>query len=245
MFVATPPINGVSARAGIESNPFFRTAITFPQKACVNRRVLKAVCNEQNLLAALSCKQRARKSETFETGQVLFCNRKGRNYTAKPEPGWHGPARVVAVEKQGSQSRYQSGGSIAWVVHATVLYRCAREQLRLAPRTVSDTVETSQGPLTPFDEIRTAGNGTNYPDITNDLQDEPPDFELHEVELAAPGSGNPAAGQPARRLFRKQATQASSHEQLWEDQQCQAPSSSSTEERSWSLWACATDPKSS
>ena len=63
--------------------------------------------------------------------------RKNRT-TGKADAGWHGPARVVTIEKQGDDERNQTQGSIIWVTHGTVLYRCASEQLRVLSQVVSE-----------------------------------------------------------------------------------------------------------
>ena len=72
MFEGTLPINGVLARAKTEFNPSFRMAITFLRQACVNKRVLRVACSEQNLLAGPFCKLTADDGsiEQLEAGRV-------------------------------------------------------------------------------------------------------------------------------------------------------------------------------
>ena len=147
---------------------------------------------------------RARKSETFEIGQLVFFYRKGRNNTTRHEPGWHGPARVVAVEKQGDPSRNQATGSVVWVVHATVLYRCAPEQLRSAPASLREAYELCHGQSSPLEEVQSAGNQMNYRDISRDLESEPEDSEIHDCEPRNLGSSEAVSRTPHHRLFGKQ-----------------------------------------
>ena len=142
---------------------------------------------------------RAARSEKFEPGQLAYYYRKGRS-AAKNEPGWHGPARVVAIENQGSDERNQTNGSVIWVIHATVLYRCAPEQLRKVPQGMTELYHELHGNESPLSDVQRAGHQANYRDISGDLAAEPVDSEIHDVE---PGSGN-VFPRPSARVFGKQ-----------------------------------------
>ena len=163
-------------------------------KADSRRRVLRAA------------RGRARKHQTFEVGQLVYFYRKGRNNTSRFEAGWHGPARVLAIEKQGSTENNQAQGSIVWIVHATVLYRCAPEQLRDVPQSVQETYGIICEPLSPLEELRRAGNRANYRDISQDLCQEPEDSEIHDLEPQVRGSAPGISSPPARRITGKRST---------------------------------------
>ena len=162
-------------------------------KADSRRRVLRAA------------RGRARKHQTFEVGQLVYFYRKGRNNTSRFEAGWHGPARVLAIEKQGSTENNQTQGSIVWIVHATVLYRCAPEQLRDVPQSVQETYGIICEPLSPLEELRRAGNRANYRDISQDLSQEPEDSEIHDLEPQVRGSAPGISLPPARRITGKRS----------------------------------------
>ena len=138
------------------------------QRAEKTRKTFLQADSRRRILRA--GKGRARRQQEFHEGQLVYCYRKGRNYTAKHETGWHGPARVVAVEKHGNSQRNQTQGSVVWIVPATVLYRCASEQLRTVPQDLIETFEAVHGPSTPFQDIQQAGNQANYRDITGGLR---------------------------------------------------------------------------
>ena len=163
-------------------------------KADSRRRILRAARGQ------------ARKVEVFEVGELVYYYRRGRNSTVKHEAGWHGPARVVAVEKHGDSERNQTSGSVIWIAHATVLYRCAPEQLRKVPPEVKTTYETANGPRGPLVEIREAGNQANYRDISQDLQNEPEDSEVHDEGPTATRS-RAFDAQPTRRHLVKRPPQ--------------------------------------
>ena len=126
-------------------------------KADSRRRVLRAA------------RGHARKTQEFEMGQLVYFYRKGRNNTSKHEAGWHGPARVVAIEKQGDGQQNQTQGSVIWIVHATILYRCAPEQLRHVPVGVQGAFRELNGDSSPLQSLQQAGNRANYRDISQDL----------------------------------------------------------------------------
>ena len=138
-------------------------------KADARRRILRAE------------KGKARKAEVFEPGQLVYFYRKGRNSTSRRETGWYGPAKVVAVEKTGQNETNQTQGSVIWITHGVVLYRCAPEQLRKVTghlQTMSDSFKTK----TVFEEIQEAGNKANYRDISLEIKEWDEDDEVHEIE---------------------------------------------------------------
>jgi hypothetical protein len=140
-------------------------------------------------------KGKARKAETFQTGQLVYFYRKGRSGASNRHPGWYGPGRIVGVEKFGETDQNQVQGSIVWVAHGVTLYRCAPEQLRHVTQFVQNMADSLNN-TTVFDEIRRAGNSSRYRDISHDMEQEPVDSEIHEEEppqnTLAPGSSAPA-----------------------------------------------------
>ena len=170
-------------------------------KADSRRRILRAARGQ------------ARKSEVYQPGELVYFYRKGRN-TSKLEAGWHGPARVVAIEKQGDPERNQTQGSVIWIVHATILYRCAPEQLRRVPQSLTATYESIHGKTSPLENVRQAGHQANYRDISQDLQLEPEDSEIHDAE---PGSSREFPS-PTVRLFGKQTVRHGQGQQGRSDQ---------------------------
>ena len=126
-------------------------------------------------------KGKARKSEMFEVGQLVYFYRKGRSAASNRHAGWYGPARIVGVEKLGSVEDNQTQGSIVWISHGTTLYRCAPEQLRKVTGHLQE-VSDMMKPRSVFDDLKDAGNRSNYKDISMDMQEEPLDSEVHEEE---------------------------------------------------------------
>ena len=181
-----------------ERNETFEESLERSHQA--RQTFLQADSRRRTLRAA---RGRARKHQTFEVGQLVYFYRKGRNNTSRHEAGWHGPARVLAIEKQGSSENNQTQGSVIWIVHATVLFRCAPEQLRLVPPHVQETYGVICDPLSPLEQLRRAGNRANYRDISQDLAQEPEDSELHDQEPQVRGSSSRLAPQPLRRVTGK------------------------------------------
>ena len=192
------------------------------EKAHLARQTFLKADSRRRILRA--ARGRARKSQSFEVGQLVYFYRKGRN-TSRHEAGWHGPARVLAIEKQGSTELNQTQGSVIWVVHATVLYRCAPEQLRIVPQHVQETYGIICDPISPLEELRRAGNRANYRDISQDLSQEPEDSEIHEHEPQVRGLSSSAPDPPTRRLTGKRPLhdvserQAERHQPAGEDVQ--------------------------
>lgn len=90
----------------------------------------------------------SRKQQVFETGMLVYYYRKGKSFGAKIRGKWHGPARVLFVEKTTDDNRSR-GGSIIWVGHGTVLLRCAPEQLQPVTKDVSSLDSEINGPFSP------------------------------------------------------------------------------------------------
>ena len=139
----------------------------------------------------------------FNPGQLVYFYRRGRSSHTRTEPGWHGPARMIATEKQGDEQRNNMPGSIVWIVHATILYRCAPEPLRAGPESMTAVYQELHGWSSPLEDVRQAGNQANYRDISQEISDVPPDAEIHDTE---PGSSR-AFPSPSVRVFGKQSVQ--------------------------------------
>ena len=126
-------------------------------------------------------KGKARRSESLEVGELAYFCRKGRSAASNRHPSWYGPARIVGIEKLGNIEDNQTQGSSIWISHGTMLYRCAPEQLRK----VTGHLQHISGLLkqnSVWQDIKDAGNKSNYKDISQDLQDEPLDSEVREDE---------------------------------------------------------------
>ena len=72
---------------------------------------------------------RARKSQTFNTGDLVYFFRRGRGHGTPHEGFWYGPARVVCIEKNSSVERNASPGSIIWVAHGTTVNSCGMRRI--------------------------------------------------------------------------------------------------------------------
>ena len=165
---------------------------------------------------------RARKDQAFQSGQLVYFYRKGRA-PGRWDAGWHGPARVLASEKHGSSERNQTAGSIVWIVHGTVLYRCAPEQLRSVTHDVEDVSVELHGREAPWRVIERAGNQANYRDISKDLEHEPLDSELHDVE---PRGSTSQHSVPPYRVFGKRPDPP--HGRLEDSDRLQEPGTASS-----------------
>ena len=143
---------------------------------------------------ARAARSRARRTETFECGELVYFWRKGRNHAL--EGVWHGP------EASGTQ------GSIVWVVHGIVLYRCAPEQLRKATKQAQDLDEFMSTNLTPSELLCDMQTNMNYRDVSGDVLAVPADHEIHDEhpeELGPRESPDPVV---ARRITGKRAPQS-------------------------------------
>ena len=133
------------------------------QRAHKARQTFLQADSRKRLLRA--ARGKARRTQLFEPGQLVYLYWKGRT-ASRLDAGWHGPARVVAVEKKGNPDRNQAGSSIVWVVHATVVYRCARERFRSVTIKTKEAYEVLHGRTSPLRDVERAGNQANYRDIS-------------------------------------------------------------------------------
>ena len=164
---------------------------------------LKADARRRLARAALA---RSRKVTNFETGNLVYYWRRGRGI---PEGLWHGPARVVCVEKTGESQEGQLLGSIIWVVHGIVLYRCAPEQLRHVTHDLSGVDASLHENMTPSQILQRVETSMNYRDITPDVEALPADDVIHAEEPGPNLSREPEA--VSRRLTSKQPPLAQRH----------------------------------
>ena len=156
-------------------------------KADARRRLARAVL------------ARSRRTEVFETGNLVYYWRRGRGV---PEGLWHGPARVVCVEKTGESQDSQLPGSIVWIVHGIVLYRCAPEQLRHVTHDLGGVDECLHANMTPSQVLQRAETSMNYRDITRDAAELSNDHEMHDED---PGPRESREPEPVtRRVTSKQ-----------------------------------------
>ena len=149
-------------------------------KADSQRRILRAARGQ------------ARKSEIFEIGKLVYFYRKGRNASSQRICGWYGPARIIGVEKTGSEDLNQTQGSIIWIVYGVILYRGAPEQLRKLKVTSHLQDMSEQLPKR---------------SIFEEIADEPVDSDLREE--APPSSAQPPAQETA--LLRARLKQPERH----------------------------------
>ena len=142
--------------------------------------------NEARVVFQTPLNARARKSQTFNTGDLVYFFRRGRGHGNQHESFWYGPARVVCVEKTSTEERNASPGSITWAAHGTTLLRCAPEQLRHATHTLKYVSSLYWDHQTPSETLRKAKNSQRYhnlvPEVENlddcdALQDEDPDVD--------------------------------------------------------------------
>ena len=121
---------------------------------------------------------RSRKNQEFEPGQLVYFFRRGRGHGSRYESFWFGPARVVCVEKTGDDSLNQTQGSIVWVAHATTLYRCAPEQLRLVTHELSNLSHLFGHTKSPSEMLEHIRGSHTYRDISRDVGDMNPGDDL-------------------------------------------------------------------
>lgn len=135
---------------------------------------------------------RARKAQTFVTGELVYFFRRGRGHGNRYESYWFGPARVVCVEKTGDVERNQSLGSIVWIAHGTTLFRCAPEQLRHVTHSVQNLSQEFWDKQSPSDILQNAKNSQRYHNLVPELelldehdalQDEDPDQDSSLLRL--------------------------------------------------------------
>ena len=117
-----------------------------------------------------------RRTEVYEIGNLVYYWRKGRGTT---EGTWFGPGRVVCVEKTSSDDT-GSPGSVIWVVHGIVMYRCSPEQLRHVTQQVEEIDEFLSENLGPSELLSEMRTNMNYKDISQDMKDIAADHTMHE-----------------------------------------------------------------
>lgn len=110
-----------------------------------------------------------RRSQTFETGQLVYFFRRGRGHGSRYQSFWYGPAKVICTEKTGSVERNQGSGSIVWIVHGTTLYRCAPEQLRVVTHEIQNLSHMFGHAETPSEVLENAKQSQNYKDISQEV----------------------------------------------------------------------------
>ena len=187
-----PQINGLLGKLKIVLSPSFNMVTIWLFNRGEGNLLLKKPCNVGMKLGLFSklrmqraLNARARKSQTFNTGDLVYFFRRGRGHGNRHESFWYGPARVVCVEKTSTEERNASPGSITWVAHGTNLLRCAPEQLQHATHTLKYVSSLYRDRQTPSEILRKAKN-TRYhnlvPEVENlddcdALQDEDPDVD--------------------------------------------------------------------
>ena len=119
---------------------------------------------------------RARRTESFECGNLVYYWRKGRGSL---DGAWHGPGRVVCVEKTGDDLASGSQGSIVWTIHGIVLYRCSPEQLRHVTAESQEVDAFLQGNMTPSQLLADLKTSMHFRDISQDMSELPHDDEIH------------------------------------------------------------------
>ena len=129
-------------------NPSFHENIKKMSKA---REMFIQVDSARRILRAGEMK--SRKMQEFDVGMLVYYYRKGRGKNGKIRGQWHGPARVLFIEKT-TEGERQSPGSIIWVSHGTVLLRCAPEQLQPVSRDLNQIDQEINGPFSPEEFLR-------------------------------------------------------------------------------------------
>ena len=134
---------------------------------------------------------RARRTETFECGNLVYfwrhCRSKGRGNL---DGMWHGPGRVVCVERTSDDMSSGASGSIVWVIHGIILYRCSPEQLRHVTAETQEIDAFLHGNLTPSQLLADMGPNMNYRDISADMSEVPADAEVHDEGPVAASAGS-------------------------------------------------------
>ena len=169
---------------------------------------LQADAKRRIARAALS---RARKTEVYECGDLVYFWRKGRNHAL--EGVWHGPGRVVCVEKTSGEGVSGTQGSIVWVVHGIVLYRCAPEQLRRVTTQTQEVDDFLSKNLSPSALLKDMQTNMNYRDVSQDVQAMPQDHEIHEEHPEEFGPGDLTEQPVARRITGKRTPGSHEHSQ--------------------------------
>ena len=152
-----------------------------------------------------AARRQARRVENFECGNLVYFWRRGK---VSDDGLWHGPGRVVCVEKTGDGEANQTPGSVVWVSYGIVLYRCSPEQLRHVTHAVAEIHSFMHENMTPSEVLRELRGSMNYRDIRQDVANLPEDHVVHDEEPMEARQPSPEAqARPAedlpRRLSRK------------------------------------------
>ncbi|CAK0890400.1 unnamed protein product, partial [Prorocentrum cordatum] len=115
---------------------------------------------------------RNRVYQTWEAGDLVHFWREGKGRENRPgkKGGWHGPARVLILEKRHIDGRARTT-SVVWIAHGNTLLRYAPEQLRPASeaeKRITDLQKQANLGKTMTEILETAKFGTyevNYPKI--------------------------------------------------------------------------------
>ena len=129
-------------------NPSFHENIKNMARA---REVFIQCDSERKIQRAVHLK--SRRQQEFSPGMLVYYYRKGRSFGAKVRGQWHGPARVLFMEKTSLGDR-SNQGSIVWISHGTMLLRCAPEQLQPVSRDLSEIDDTVNGPFSPDEFLK-------------------------------------------------------------------------------------------
>lgn len=198
-----------------QHDPSFQANIEVMAKA----REVFLRCDAANRLAR-AVNLKTRKEQELEVGMLVFYFRKGKTRGYKVRGQWHGPARIVFIEKTSEHERGRSG-SIIWVAHATVLLRCAPEHVQQVTRDLQAVDTEVNGPFDPGAFMR---NRRDYIDLLaerNDLDLEIVDDEdmawhgdPNDMRLSEAGGHDVELGMKRRRLEFKQPVPKSETEQV-------------------------------
>ena len=109
-------------------------------------------CDSERKIAR-AANLKSRKQTDYHPGMLVYYFRKGRSQRAKARGQWHGPGRVLFVEKTGREERGNQG-SIVWVSHGVVLLRCAPEQLQPVGRDLTQLDLEINGPFSPEEFLK-------------------------------------------------------------------------------------------
>ena len=101
-------------------------------------------CEAKNRIAR-AVNLKLRREQELEIGSLVFYFRKGKTRGYKVRGQWHGPGRIIFIEKSSTQDRGRLG-SIIWVAHATALIRCAPEHVHPVTRDMQEVDTQVNGP---------------------------------------------------------------------------------------------------
>ena len=113
---------------------------------------------------------RCRPLREFVTGDLVYYFRRDRKDSGNSKYGgrWHGPARVLAHEKTSDFCDGQHAGSVVWISHAGVLFRCSPEQLRFVNHDIKHLDQQINGPFNFHTMLEAVSRQQRYVDISQD-----------------------------------------------------------------------------